>query len=460
MDILESFSNFISTLDGILWGLPLIIILLGTHLFITLRTRFVQRYVFRGIKLSILKDESAHGEVSQFGALTTALAATIGTGNIVGVATAIIAGGPGSVFWMWVIGIFGMATKYAETLISVKYRVRTSDGRMLGGAMYALQRGLHQKWLAVLFALFASIAAFGIGCMTQANSISSAMSNNFGIPSWITGLFAAVLVAIVIIGGVKSITRVTGVLIPFMAIFYIVGCVVLLIMNGSYVWDAVVLIIKDAFTADSVFGGGLGFTAATAIRYGCARGLFSNESGMGSAPLVAAAAQTKNPVRQSLVSMTGTFWDTVVICLVTGLTVVSSVLKYQDVAAIMSSGTSVLTFEVFNHIPVVGKPLITISLALFAFSTILGWSYYGEKAAEYLCGPKVILPYKCLFVLFTMVGATLSLDLVWNIADILNGFMIIPNVIGVLGLSGVIVAEGRKYLNDIEKESDDEIPTI
>lgn len=457
---MESFSNFISNLDGILWGLPLIIILLGTHLFITFRTGFVQKYVFKGIKLSISKDDSAHGEVSQFGALTTALAATIGTGNIVGVATAIIAGGPGSVFWMWIIGIFGMATKYAETLISVKYRVQTSDGRMLGGAMYALQRGLHQKWLAVLFALFASIAAFGIGCMTQANSISSAMSNNFGIPSWITGLFAAVLVAIVIIGGVKSITKVTEVLIPFMAIFYIVGCAVLLIMNGSYVWDAVVLIVKDAFTADSVFGGGLGFTAATAIRYGCARGLFSNESGMGSAPLVAAAAQTKNPVRQSLVSMTGTFWDTVVICLVTGLTVVSSVLKYQGVAAIMSSGNSVLTFEVFNQIPVIGKPLITISLALFAFSTILGWSYYGEKAAEYLCGPKVILPYKCLFVVFTMVGATLSLDLVWNIADILNGFMIVPNVIAILGLSGVIVAEGRKYLNDIEKESDDEIPTI
>ena len=457
---MESFSNFISNLDGILWGLPLIIILLGTHLFITFRTGFVQKYVFKGIKLSISKDDSAHGEVSQFGALTTALAATIGTGNIVGVATAIIAGGPGSVFWMWIIGIFGMATKYAETLISVKYRVQTSDGRMLGGAMYALQRGLHQKWLAVLFALFASIAAFGIGCMTQANSISYAMSNNFGIPSWITGLFAAVLVAIVIIGGVKSITKVTEVLIPFMAIFYIVGCAVLLIMNGSYVWDAVVLIVKDAFTADSVFGGGLGFTAATAIRYGCARGLFSNESGMGSAPLVAAAAQTKNPVRQSLVSMTGTFWDTVVICLVTGLTVVSSVLKYQGVAAIMSSGNSVLTFEVFNQIPVIGKPLITISLALFAFSTILGWSYYGEKAAEYLCGPKVILPYKCLFVVFTMVGATLSLDLVWNIADILNGLMIVPNVIAILGLSGVIVAEGRKYLNDIEKESDDEIPTI
>lgn len=457
---MEAFAEIISTIDGIVWGLPLIIILVGTHLFMTFKTGFIQRRVFQGIKLSVAKDKSGHGEVSQFGALTTALAATIGTGNIVGVATAVISGGPGAVFWMWIIGVFGMATKYAETLISVKYRVKTEDGRMLGGAMYALQRGLGQKWLAVLFALFASIAAFGIGCMTQANSISSAMNANFGIPTWITGIFAAVLVAIVIIGGVKSITRVTEILIPFMAIFYIVGCVILLILNGSYVGDALVLIVKDAFTADSVFGGGLGFTAAAAIRFGCARGLFSNESGMGSAPLVAAAAQTKNTVRQSLVSMTGTFWDTVVICLMTGLTLVSSVLKYEGVEAIMSEGNSVLTFEVFNQIPVIGKPLITIALALFAFSTILGWSYYGEKAAEYLCGPKVILPYKFLFVIFTVVGSVASLDLVWNIADILNGLMIIPNVIGVIGLSGVIVSEGKKYLNDIEKESDDEVPII
>ena len=457
---MEKFAEIISQIDAVVWGVPMIIILFGTHLFMTFRTGIIQKHLLKGIRLSVAKDEDGEGEISQFGALATALAATIGTGNIVGVATAVISGGPGAVFWMWMIGIFGMATKYSETLMSVKYRVQTKDGRMLGGAMYALERGIGQKWLAVLFAIFAALAAFGIGCLTQSNSIASACEENFGLPAWITGILLAALVAIVIIGGVKSISKVCEKLVPFMAIFYVLGCIIILIMNYRFIIPAVVLIVKSAFTVQAGFGGVAGFAVSEAIRFGCARGLFSNESGLGSAPLVAAAAKTKNPVRQSLISMTGTFWDTVVICLMTGLTLVSSVLANPDVAAALADGNSVLTFEVFAQIPVIGRPLITISLALFAFSTILGWSYYGERAAEYLVGSGVMKLYKLLFVVLAFVGTISSLELVWNIADILNGLMVIPNVIGIFLLSGVIVAEGKKYLNDLDAVSKDVVPVI
>lgn len=457
---MEKFAEIVSQIDGIVWGIPMIVILFGTHLFMTFKTGIVQRHLFKGIRLSVSKDEDGEGEISQFGALATALAATIGTGNIVGVATAVVSGGPGAVFWMWIIGVFGMATKYSETLMSVKYRVQTKDGRMLGGAMYALERGIGQKWLAVLFALFAALAAFGIGCMTQSNSIASACEENFGVPTWITGILLAALVAIVIIGGVKSISKVCEKLVPFMAIFYVLGCIIILIINYQYILPAVVLILKSAFSVQAGFGGLAGFAVTEAIRFGCARGLFSNESGLGSAPLVAAAAKTKNPVRQSLISMTGTFWDTVVICLMTGLTLVSSVLANPEVASAVSAGDSVLTFEVFAQIPVIGRPLITISLALFAFSTILGWSYYGEKAAEYLVGSGVMKLYKLLFVILAFVGTVSSLQLVWNIADILNGLMVIPNVIGVLALSGVIVAESRKYIDNLDAVSRDTIPVV
>ena len=457
---MEKFAEIVSQIDGIVWGIPMIVILFGTHLFMTFRTGIVQRHLFKGIRLSVSKDEDGEGEISQFGALATALAATIGTGNIVGVATAVVSGGPGAVFWMWIIGVFGMATKYSETLMSVKYRVQTKDGRMLGGAMYALERGIGQKWLAVLFALFAALAAFGIGCMTQSNSIASACEENFGVPTWITGILLAALVAIVIIGGVKSISKVCEKLVPFMAIFYVLGCIIILIINYQYILPAVVLILKSAFSVQAGFGGLAGFAVTEAIRFGCARGLFSNESGLGSAPLVAAAAKTKNPVRQSLISMTGTFWDTVVICLMTGLTLVSSVLANPEVASAVSAGDSVLTFEVFAQIPVIGRPLITISLALFAFSTILGGTEYGEKAAEYLVGSGVMNLYKLLFVILAFVGTVSSLQLVWNIADILNGLMVIPNVIGVLALSGVIVAESRKYIDNLDAVSRDTIPVV
>lgn len=458
-EYMETFSNLISQIDGILWGLPLIIILCGTHLFMTFRTGIIQRYLGKGIRLSVTKDTDGEGEISQFGALTTALAATIGTGNIIGVATAVTSGGPGAVLWMWLIGVFGMATKYSETLMSVKYRVQSKDGRMLGGAMYALERGLGQKWLAVIFAVLAALAAFGIGCMTQSNSIADACSSNFGIPRWIVGLVIAVITAVVIIGGVKSITKVCEKLVPFMALLYVIGCIVILVMNYRYIVPAVVLIIKSAFSVQAGFGGAAGFAVSEAIRFGCARGLFSNESGMGSAPLVAAAAKTKNPVRQSLISMTGTFWDTVVICLMTGLTLVSSVLAHPELGGEMSDDT-VLTFAVFDQIPYVGRIFITVSLSLFAFTTILGWSYYGERAAEYLIGPKVMKIYKVIFILLSFLGTVASLQLVWNIADILNGLMVIPNVIGVIGLSGVIIAEGRKYLHNLDGISSDPVPVV
>ncbi|MDD6154507.1 MAG: sodium:alanine symporter family protein [Eubacteriales bacterium] len=457
-----AFADAVSKVDGFLWGLPLIIILVGTHVFLTFRTGFIQRYIFKGIRLSITKDtelDGESGEISGFGALTSALSATIGTGNIVGVATAIISGGPGAVFWMWIIGVFGIASKYCESLMSLRYRVRTKDGRMLGGAMYALQRGLHAKWLAVLFVLFAAFAAFGIGCMTQANSIAGAFNANYGVPTWVIGIIVAAATAAVIIGGVKSIAKVAEKLVPLMAIFYIVGCLIILVMNGAYVGKALAVIVKSAFSPQAGFGGAAGFAVSQALRFGAARGLFSNESGMGSAPIVAAAAQTRNPVRQALISMTGTFWDTVVICLITGLTLVSTVLKYPALSNSMND-KAVLTYSVFSYIPVIGKPLLVIALSLFAYTTILGWSYYGERAAEYLAGPKIMKIYKTLFVMFVFIGCVSKLEVVWNLADIMNGLMVIPNVIGMIFLSGELKRLGDKYLPDLDQFGDTDAPVI
>ena len=454
-----TFSGIIEAIDGWLWGLPLIIILLATHIYCRVRSGFIQKYLGRGIKLSVTPDPDGEGEVSQFGALTTALAATIGTGNIVGVATAIISGGPGAVFWMWITGVLGIATKYFETHMSVKYRVQTKDGRMIGGAMFALQRGLNMKWLGVIFAVLGAIAAFGIGCMTQANSISAAMSQNFNVNPIITGIVVLVLTAIVIIGGVKAITKVTEKLVPFMAAFYVIGCLAVMVINRNFLISAIGLIVKSAFSVQAGAGGLFGFAVGKALRFGFARGLFSNESGMGSAPLVAASAKTRNPVRQSLVSMTGTFWDTVIICALTGITLVSSVLAHPE---FISTGqdAKILTFKAFELIPTIGKPVIAIALALFAFSTILGWSHYGERCAEYLLGEKVILPYKILFIAFTFVGSIAELNTVWNIADILNGLMVIPNVIGIWILMGVMNKDVKRYVNNIDDVDDTPIPVI
>lgn len=457
---MEAFASFVSTLNGIVWGPIMLVLLFGTHLFLTIRLKGIQRYTFKAIKMSVSKDPDASGDISQFGALTTALAATIGTGNIVGVATAIAAGGPGAVFWCWMTGVFGMATKYSEGLLAVKYRVKTADGMMLGGPMYALENGVGQKWLGVVFALFAGFAAFGIGNLTQGNSMAVMVQNNFGIAPAITGGVIAVATGVVIIGGVKSIAKVCEKLVPLMAGFYVVGCIIIIIINGPYILDALKLIIGSAFSPRAAAGGFVGSAIMTAARFGIARGLFSNESGLGSAPIAAAAAQTRNPVRQALVSMTGTFWDTVVVCALTGIVLVSSIIKSPEKLGGLTGGD--LTTGAFDTIPVIGPIVLTIGLITFAWSTILGWSYYGEKCWEYLLGKKAIMPFRIAFVIVSFIGCVTALDLVWNIADTLNAMMAIPNLVSLLLLSGVIVSETKKYLWDdnLDGYSTDEIKTV
>lgn len=440
---MDSLLHLTSAISEFLWGWPMIILLLGTHLYLTVRLRFPQRHILTALRLSVTSDGGSEGDVSQFGALATALAATIGTGNIIGVATAVSLGGPGAVFWCWVTGVLGMATKYSEGLLAIKYRITTARGEMLGGPMYALERGLGMKWLAVIFCIFTAIAAFGIGNTVQSNSISLLMQTTWGIPGYITGLVVAILVMLVIIFGVKGIARVCAALVPFMAIFYIAGCGWLLWLNHEYLGEAVSLILRSAFSPQAAGGGFLGATVIMATRYGIARGLFSNESGMGSAPIVAAAARTRNPVRQALVSASGTFWDTVVICALTGVVLVSSVLAHPDIDATLGGS---LTSAAFGKIPVVGSVVLSVALFTFAFSTILGWSYYGEKAVEYLSGRRFIKLYRLLWIAATFAGAILNLALVWNVADIMNALMAIPNLMSMLLLSGVIARETRHYL--------------
>ena len=440
MDVLN---DILTEVSGFLWGWPMIILLLGTHLFLTIRLKFPQRHIFKAIKLSVQRDPDATGDVSQFGSLATALAATIGTGNILGVATAIALGGPGAVLWCWLTGVFGISTKYAEGLLAIKYRVQTDNGRMLGGPMYALERGLGWKWLAVLFALCTALAAFGIGNTVQANAIATVTHESYGISPYFTGAFVCLLTAAVVLGGVRSIARVCSMLVPFMALFYVLGCVYILFVNAPYLWPALKLILRAAFSPEAAGGGFIGSTVMMAARFGIARGLFSNESGMGSAPIVAAAARTRNPVRQALVSSSGTFWDTVIICALTGLVIVSSVLAYPDID--FSNGAT-LTKDAFSKIPVVGRPLLTFGLLTFAFSTILGWCYYGERAVEYLKGREWVKGYRVIYIVAVFLGSIMNLTLVWNLADCMNALMAIPNLISLLLLSGIIVHETRKYL--------------
>jgi AGCS family alanine or glycine:cation symporter len=432
--------GLLAQLSNIVWGVPLLLLLCGTHIFLTIRLRFVQRYIPTAIRLSLSRTSEGKGDVSQFGALTTALAATIGTGNIVGVATAIAAGGPGAVLWMWLTGIFGISTKYAEALLSVKYRIKTQKGQMAGGPMYVLEHGMNARWLGWIFAGLTAIAAFGIGNMVQANSISSLMQETFSISPWITGFFCAGLTAVVILGGIRSIAGVCEKLVPFMAIFYVLGCLIVLCNNISTLPQTIALICTSAFSGHAALGGFTGATIKEAMRFGVARGLFSNESGLGSAPIVAAAAQTKNPVRQALVSSTGTFWDTVVVCLITGLALVNSNEWIKGLKG------AALTKAAFSDIPYIGPVVLSVGLLTFVFSTILGWEYYGEKAIEYLFGQRVVVPYRILWVVAVMVGSVVSLKAVWDFADVANGLMAIPNLISLLLLSKVAVAESRKYL--------------
>lgn len=448
---MEQLNEILTDISGWLWGWPMIILLLGTHVYLTIILRFPQRQIFTAIRLSVKRDPDATGDVSQFGSLATALAATIGTGNIIGVATAIALGGPGAVLWCWLTGVFGISTKYAEGLLAIKYREKTADGRMLGGPMYALERGLGWKWLAVLFAAFTALASFGIGNTVQANAIATVAHETYQIAPALTGAVVCLLTGAVVIGGVKSIARVCGLLVPFMALLYVLGCIYILCVNAAFLWPAVQLIVTSAFSPQAAGGGFVGTTVMMAARYGIARGLFSNESGMGSAPIVAAAAQTRNPVRQALVSSSGTFWDTVVICALTGLVIVSSVLAYPDIT--FDNGAT-LTKAAFSKIPVVGTPLLTFGLLTFAFSTILGWCYYGERAVEYLRGRRWVVVYRLLYIAALFVGSIMNLTVVWNLADCMNALMAIPNLLSLLFLSGILVHETRKYLwrNQLDKE--------
>ena len=440
---MEILNNFFTELSGLLWGWPMIILLLGTHIYLTIILRFPQRYIFKAIRLSVKSDKETTGDVSQFASLATALAATIGTGNIIGVATAIALGGPGAVLWCWLTGVFGISTKYAEGLLAIKYRKKKADGKIIGGPMFALEDGLGWKWLAILFAVFTAIASFGIGNTVQANAIATLANETYEISPYITGAVVCLLTGAVVLGGVKSIARVCSMLVPFMALFYVAGCLYIIGVNAAYVIPAVKLICVSAFSPQAAGGGFIGTTVMMAARYGIARGLFSNESGLGSAPIVAAAAQTRNPVRQALVSSSGTFWDTVVICAITGIVIVSSVLAYPDIS--FDNG-AVLTKVAFSKIPVVGTPLLTVGLLTFAFSTILGWCYYGERAVEYLKGKRWVIVYRVAYIAAVFLGSILNLSIVWNIADCMNALMAIPNLISLLALSGILVHETRKYL--------------
>ncbi len=445
----------IASVATFVWGPWLVALLFGTHLYLTYRTGWVQRHIFHAIRLSFTKEPGAPGDVSAFGSLTTALAATIGTGNIYGVAGAVLLGGPGAVFWMWLTGVFGIATKYAEALLSVKYRVTNPMGQMSGGPMYVLERALNARWAGVLFALFTALAAFGIGNMTQSNAIADMivakkldLSLNFPdttIKFW-TGVILSVSTALVILGGIRSIAGFCQILVPLMAFFYVLGCLIILGSNWEKIPATLNLIITSAFTGQAAVGGFVGAGIAEAMRFGIARGLFSNESGLGSAPIVAAAAQTKDPVRQALVSGTGTFWDTVVICALTGLVIVSS---GTWSGAELTKAT--LCQQAFNQLGHFGSIILVGGLLTFVFSTIIGWGYYGEKALEYLCGVWAIRPYRWLWVLVVFLGAVWKSENVWNFSDIMNALMALPNLASLLLLSSVVAAETKRYFENKPK---------
>lgn len=446
MNFQKQILEFFTHMSGIIWGLPLIILLLGTGIYLTLVLRGIQfRTLIPSLYLALIKrkeDSDQKGDISHFEALMTALSATVGVGNIAGVATAIAIGGPGAIFWMWITGLFGMATKYSEALLAVKYRGTDGYGLMSGGPMYYISKGLGIKWLAVLFAVFASISAFGIGNMVQSNSVADALNTAFGITHWHTGLVICIATGLVLLGGIKSIARVTSYVVPVMICIYVLGALTVIISNLAIVPDAFGLIFYHAFNPTSAAGGFVGSTIAQTLRIGVARGIFSNESGLGSSPIAAAAARTKDPVKQALVSMTQTFIDTIVVCTFTGLVIITSgVWDSGETGAALSS----LAFE--KDIPLnFGAEIIAISLAFFAYSTILGWSYYGEKAIQYILGDRTIKPYRIIFTVFVFVGAVVKLDLVWTFADVMNGLMAFPNLIALIGLSRVIIKETNTHL--------------
>jgi len=440
--------HILSVINSWVWGPPTLILLVGTGVYLTVLMRGLQfRKLPRALYLAFVvrKEPGGEGDVSHFQALMTALAATVGTGNIAGVATAIALGGPGALFWMWVTGLVGMATKYTEAFLGVKYRRKRPDGSMSGGPMYYISEGLGLKWLGTLFALFAAVAAFGIGNMVQANSVADALHTSFGVSHWLTGIVLLVGTALVVIGGVKSIARAASVLVPVMVVLYMLGGIIVLIRYAGEIPRALALVITDAFTGTAAKGGFAGASVMFAIRWGVARGVFSNESGLGSAAIAAAAAQTKSPTIQALVSMTQTFLDTLIVCSVTGLVIIVTGAWTIETPAGQGLTGAPLTSEAFSMgLPGAwGSLIVTLGLVLFSYSTLLGWSYYGEKAFDYLFGSRTIFLYRSLFCGCILLGAVTQLSLVWNIADITNGLMALPNLIGLVLLSRMVQRESE-----------------
>lgn len=432
--------NILTTFAAALWGQPLLFALFGTHFFLTIRLHGIQRYIGKAIRFSVTKEKGAKGDVSPFAALTTSLAATLGTGNIVGVATAVAAGGPGAVFWMWLSGLFGMATKYTEALLSVKYRVRRGNA-MAGGPMYVMEHGLHCRLLGRLFALFTALAAFGVGASVQSNSIAVLFKQTLQVPPVYSGLLVALLAGFVLLGGIRSISKVCNLLIPAAGALYIGSNILLLGIGWQNIPHTVFLILHDALSGHAAIGGFTGATVKDAVRFGISRGLFSNEAGLGSSPIVDAAAQCKNPVRQALVSSTGVFWDTVVLAALTGIMLVNSGLWTQG----LNGGA--LTNAVFAHIPLVGPGILAISLFTFAFATCIGWSYYAEKAVEYLFGRRSVRPYQWCYILVIFLGGIVSVKIAWSFSDTANALMAIPNLASLLALNGVAVRETRREMH-------------
>ncbi|QXO18782.1 MULTISPECIES: alanine/glycine:cation symporter family protein [Vibrio] len=438
--------SLLQTIDSFVWGPPLLILLVGTGIYFTFRLGLLQfRHLPTALKMVFSRDksESAQGDVSSFAALCTALSATIGTGNIVGVATAIKLGGPGALFWMWLAALFGMATKYAECLLAVKYRKTDANGQMIGGPMYYLQYGVGSKVLAVLFAVFAlGVACFGIGTFPQVNAILDATEISFGASREASAIVLTLLVAFVTIGGIQSISRVAGKVVPAMAVFYVIACLSVIVTNADQLLSALQLVLTSAFSSSAATGGFLGASIMLAIQSGIARGVFSNESGLGSAPMAAAAAKTNSCVKQGLISMTGTFFDTIIICTMTGLALILTGAWQSDF-----SGAAMTThaFAVGLNSETIGPMLVSVGLMFFAFTTILGWNYYGERCVVFLFGTKAVLPYKVVFIALVASGAFLKLDMIWVIADIVNGLMAIPNLIGLIALRHVVVEETKVF---------------
>lgn len=442
--------DFNSAVNSFVWGPPMLFLLVGTGVYLTIGTKFFSilklGYVLRNTLLKIFsKDQAGEGEITPFQAVATALAATVGTGNIAGVATAIALGGPGAVFWMWVSAVFGMATKFGEVVLSINYREKTQDGRFVGGPMYYIANGLNLKWLATVFAVFGALAAFGIGNMVQSNSVAASLQESFNISPLVTGLVLAVLTALVILGGIKRIGSVTEKLVPGMAAIYILGSVFIIFMNGSHIPEAFGLIFGNAFTGTAAVGGFAGSTLAMAVRFGVARGVFSNEAGLGSAPIAHAASTTDHPVRQGLWGVFEVFMDTIVICTLTALAILVSGLWNTGVTG------AALTTQAFDEAILGGGYIVSIGIMLFAFSTILGWSYYGERCAEYLFGVKAIVPYRIIWIPFVVIGAIGGLEFIWDLADTMNGLMAIPNLVGILLLSGTVLRLTKEFFAS-EKE--------